>query len=294
LPAIIWDNIPRGTQISCPHIEKSCTTAFYSDRRLGVSEMVAVSASMVHLFTGNNISPRGDLTSRSLQARLEVNRADPENREFTHPDPVGWTETNRGEILRALYTILLGNPALQPGSNVAPQTRFKTWWRLVGSAVEHAATLHVEDAVERVAAMVDDPPACLPVKISFRDLFLSQEDDDEESSSLTDALAALAAIEWPQDKGPKKTGPFQAFDLARLLNDVSDYRTDDDRERAGVLRDFFFPKTPQNQDVSPKGVAKALKRHIGEPVKKGEETLILKAGEDSNTKTAIYYVQVAK
>ena len=25
LPAIIWDNIPRGTQISCPHIERSCT-----------------------------------------------------------------------------------------------------------------------------------------------------------------------------------------------------------------------------------------------------------------------------
>ena len=44
LPAIIWDNIPRGTQISCPHIERSCTTAFYSDRRLGVSELVAVAA----------------------------------------------------------------------------------------------------------------------------------------------------------------------------------------------------------------------------------------------------------
>jgi hypothetical protein len=35
VPVIIWDNIPRGTAIiSCPHIEKSCTTEFYSDRRL--------------------------------------------------------------------------------------------------------------------------------------------------------------------------------------------------------------------------------------------------------------------
>jgi hypothetical protein len=24
LGAILWDNIPRGTQITCPHIEKSC------------------------------------------------------------------------------------------------------------------------------------------------------------------------------------------------------------------------------------------------------------------------------
>jgi hypothetical protein len=51
LSAIIWDNIPRGAQIACSHIEKSCTTAFFSDRRLGASEKVAVSASVVHLFT---------------------------------------------------------------------------------------------------------------------------------------------------------------------------------------------------------------------------------------------------
>ncbi len=58
MPAIVWDNIPRGTQISCPHIEKSCTTAFYSDRRLGVSETVAVSAAVIHFFTGNNVGTR--------------------------------------------------------------------------------------------------------------------------------------------------------------------------------------------------------------------------------------------
>src|SRR5215472_10625903 len=40
-PALIWDNIARGTQISCPHIERACTTAFYTDRRLGVTEVVA-------------------------------------------------------------------------------------------------------------------------------------------------------------------------------------------------------------------------------------------------------------
>ena len=45
---IIWDNIARGTQISCPHIEKSCTAAYYSDRKLGVSEMVATAASIIH------------------------------------------------------------------------------------------------------------------------------------------------------------------------------------------------------------------------------------------------------
>jgi hypothetical protein len=66
LPCIIWDNIKRGSQLSCPHIELSCTTTFYSDRRLGVSEMVAVAAAVIHFFTGNNIGPRGDLASRAV------------------------------------------------------------------------------------------------------------------------------------------------------------------------------------------------------------------------------------
>jgi hypothetical protein len=133
IPYILWDNIPRGSQISCPHIEKSCTMSYYADRKLGVSEMVMTAAASIHLFTGNNIGPRGDLASRSLVARLDVDRLDPENREFKHPDPVGWTRANRAEILQALYTILLGNPTLKLPRNSLMNTRFKMWWRLVGA-----------------------------------------------------------------------------------------------------------------------------------------------------------------
>ena len=87
MPYILWDNIARGTQISCPHIEKSCTSAYYSDRKLGVSaKWSRTAASTIHFFTGNNIGPRGDLASRSLHIRLDVDRADPENRKFKHPD----------------------------------------------------------------------------------------------------------------------------------------------------------------------------------------------------------------
>lgn len=73
VPYILWDNIPRGLAISCPHIERSCTAAFYADRKLGVSEMVATAAATIHLFTGNNITPRGDLTSRSLNIAQQNN-----------------------------------------------------------------------------------------------------------------------------------------------------------------------------------------------------------------------------
>jgi hypothetical protein len=155
LAFIIWDNIPRGTQISCPHIERSCTTALYTDRKLGVSEMVATSASTIHHFTGNNIGPKGDLASRSLQVRLEVDRADPENRTFKHSG-IGWTEAHRGQIMAALYTILLGNPVLR-GPTGGEKTRFKAWWRLCGSAVENAAQQHAATAFPAdVAAVINN------------------------------------------------------------------------------------------------------------------------------------------
>jgi hypothetical protein len=274
LPAIIWDNIPRGTQITCPHIERSCTTAFYSDRRLGVSELVAVAAAVIHLFTGNNIGPRGDLASRSLKARLEVERPDPENRQFTHPDPIGWTEAHRGEILRALYTILLGNPNLHAGPGAVRKTRFKLWWQLVGSAVEHA--VHVSGG-----------------KLDFQELFLSQEEDEEESASLADALVALDG-EWPGGNRGEEATKFQAADVTRKVNNQSEYTIDAERQRNVTVREFLFPNTPPGQTVTAKAVGKRLKRHIGEPVMQGGRTLILKEWRDPRggpNATLSYYVQ---
>ena len=162
---------------------------------------------MVHVFTGNNIGPRGDMASRSLKVRFEVDRTDPENRKFKHPDPIGWTEANRGRILQAVYTILLGNPRLRPGSNQEPaQTRFKAWWHLVGSAIEHAAQQHIERRQREVRTMeAIFPPdrdeqwsqrratfeTCPPASVSFRDLFAAGEAGEDQTFSLGDVLSIL-------------------------------------------------------------------------------------------------------
>jgi hypothetical protein len=226
---ILWDNIPRGTQIRCPHIERSCTSAYYSDRKLGVSEPVTTAATTIHFFTGNNIGACGDLASRSLNIRLDVDRADPENRTFKHPDPIGWTESHRGEILTALFTILLGNPQLKKPRNANNKTRFKLWWRLVGSAVEDAAALAGHDEVD------------------FQDLFITQEEDDEESASLADALDVMAK-EWPKT--------FLAKDVATLIN--TEYPDEDGR----LVREFLLPKASPKQMFSAKTVGRLLKRHL--------------------------------
>jgi hypothetical protein len=276
VPYILWDNIGRGTQISCPHIEKSCTAAYYADRKLGVSEMVATAASTIHLFTGNNIVPRGDLASRSLEARLDLDRHDPENRNFEHPDPMGWTDSERAQILGAFYTILLGNPTLKKPRNAPMKTRFKKWYRLVGSAIEHAAKLTKpqRDAQrERNGKPLDS-------EVDFQKLFLASDDDDEDSTSLAEALAIMA-YKWPVS--------FDAGDVAKFVNDPG--KNLRDQQYSATLREYFYPGMPPNHVAPPKSIGQLLKNRIDEPVRRGDHTLILRKYDDLRNNQLRYRVE---
>jgi hypothetical protein len=254
VPYILWDNIPRGTQVSCPHIERSCTTALYADRKLGVSEAVITAASTINLFTGNNIGVKGDLASRSLHIRLDVDRADPENRNFKHPDPVGWTESHRGKILRALYTLLLGNPQLKAARDAPAKTRYKMWWRLVGSAVENAAKLAGQE-------------------LDFKDLFIRQEEDDEESASLGDVLDILMK-KWPKGFAP--------LDLVNMVNKPREYEA----EEARTVREFLL--AGEERFISEKSIGKLLKPYLDAAVLSG---LVLRKYKDTHTRAVTYYVK---
>src|SRR3954464_9559714 len=79
LAALVWDNIPLGTVISCPVLESVLTTDHWTDRQLSVSKTPIVQAFTVMAFTGNNVGPGGDLASRVLKVDLVVDRVDPEN-----------------------------------------------------------------------------------------------------------------------------------------------------------------------------------------------------------------------
>ena len=191
--------------------------------------MVATAASTIHFFTGNNIGPKGDLASRSLHIRLTVDQADPENREFKHSDVIGWTDSMRAEIISALYTILMGNPFLKQPRDAACKTRFKMWWRLVGSAVEHAAMLFEPES-----------------PVDFQSLFLAQDDEDEDSTSLAEALEIML-MKW--------MGAFDAADVAKAINGQPQDRSSPDQYGApstpdpnsASLREFLFPAAPLNQ-----------------------------------------------
>lgn len=230
--------------------------------------------------------------------------------EFKHNDPVGWTEAHRGQIMRALYTLLLGNPFLRTPMGTEASTRFKIWWRMCGSAVENAAKQHTQWRKNEIAALErvfppdrDDQwrqrradidsgiPSAQPKAIDFKELFLAQEDDDEESASLADVLAGMAAKQWT-NSARGNVQP-QANDIAKLINNPgSDYLAEADQQLAVTLREFLFPKAATGQVMSAKSVSKQLGKHVGEPVKRGEQTLLLRKTADTHAKILSYSVEV--
>lgn len=167
---LLLDNIPRGATIRDATIERFATSAEIRDRVLGESRTEAVRSPVVVL-TGNALQMGGDAGSRTITIELTADRPDPENRPFKHPDILAWIDRNRPEILRAALTILLGNPALRQ-RDVRIETRFKAWYLLVGSAVEHAAKL-----------------AGMPARMV--DIFAQSEAADDTVAPLAGLLALL-------------------------------------------------------------------------------------------------------
>jgi hypothetical protein len=263
LQLLVWDNLARGSVISCPSIEKALTTEFYSDRILAESQIKTVPAYTVQVFTGNNIAPRGDLASRSLLVRLAVDRPDPENREFKRSDPIAWTDANRGRILQALYTILLGNPRRgQQKANLKPvPTRFKEWWDMVGSAVEYAAAQHAEQTKWLVA---DSDVACPPRPIEFKKMFLEGEADDEQANSLATVVDVLRRV-WPN---------------GCQARNVASYAGRDDDEAKDFKAALEMASGKSLKIISATTVAWRLKGLTDAPVKVGSAVLVLKYEPD--------------
>ena len=200
LAVLVWDNIPLGTAISCPAIEKSLTMLTYQDRILGETAIRAVPSTTIQTFSGNNIAPVGDMTSRSLSTRIDVTRPDPENRPVKHADPVGWTFANRAPILRALYTLLLGNPRLTGGPHPTEKTRFRSWWHLCGAPLEHATKLLIEERGDWFPGDLG-PAHMTAVPVDFVELFRSFEDSDDQGNALAGLLEQLGAL-WPDSEFP--------------------------------------------------------------------------------------------
>jgi hypothetical protein len=264
---MVWDNIKRGESISCPTVEKVLTGPTFSDRVLGKSEDKTVSTATIFIFTGNNIGPKGDLASRGLIVRLDVDRPDPENRTFAHSDPIGWTRANTIPIRRALHTILLANPRLAGPLETPDKTRFKDWWRSVGAAIEHAAKQMGEE-------------------VDFGRLFAMSDEHDEEAAGVGDVLRHLHT--WM----PSSENVQQKFTSGMLRNRLIE-ESDNPPGWVVGLRDYFSAPGRKIGDLSAKRIGHALGKIVGTLVPIGVgSAMALERETDPHEKVHRFWVRV--
>lgn len=268
LPFVVWDNIARGSRISSPCIEAALTSPTYSDRLLGVSRIVTAPTSTIMAFTGNNTTAKGDMCSRSLAAYIDVDRPDPENRDFAHPDPFAWTLEHRGDILKALFTILLGDKArMAAGSGSA--TRFKTWDQCCGAPIERAAELY------RAAA-----PDKAKNPVSFGELLKDAEEASEDTLEDVEVLLALEMV-W-------KSGEVFASARGFKAKDVVEELVRDPRARLADVKAWFDDGGKLN--ISRQLVGVRLSNLVGNPIGDGRDVLKLASAYDAHTKVTEFRI----
>lgn len=105
LPAVMFDNVGRGSAVSSDHLAKLITSEISTDRTLGASETRKEVNTLLVTFTGNNITFVRDLASRVICLNLNAQIEDPLRRKFKHANIKAWVRQHRSKWLSALIAI---------------------------------------------------------------------------------------------------------------------------------------------------------------------------------------------
>lgn len=187
--SIAFDNLADGTKVRSAELCAFLTSSTWKDRKLGVSETVAVPNRAVVSGSGNNITPVSDLARRSLVIRI-VASADTKtlrSRTFDIPMLRGYVLKHRVELLMAALSIIRAHQ--QSGhTGPTPLPTFEQWSRMVRDAL---LWLGMEDPVQT-----------------------QDEETDDESGHMEMAFKLLV----PTFAG----SAFTALDIARLAGGIAD------------------------------------------------------------------------
>lgn len=177
VPAVMFDNIRRGTSVASDHLAKLITSETTADRTLGSSETRKEVNSMLLTFTGNNISFVRDMASRVVTLKLNARSVNPLQRQFRHPDIKVYAREKRNAVLSALVAIAKTADGSRPAGGVS---RFEDYDTQIVGPVLHATGIDV------------------------RKLDVVVDVDAEEDEATREVLAAL--YKWQQDWRGERNG----------------------------------------------------------------------------------------
>jgi hypothetical protein len=109
LPIVLFDNLPEGGRIESDELARACTSEKYRRRILGENKEGEAPTNVVFCFTGNNIQPVGDFSTRTITIYLDPNDDSPETRTFSRHDLETWALEHRAEFFYNVMLILVGH-----------------------------------------------------------------------------------------------------------------------------------------------------------------------------------------
>jgi hypothetical protein len=135
---VVLDNLPQ--KISSPILANVLTSESFSSRLLGESRSPSVPVRCIIWMTANNPKLSTELAERTVRIRLNALLERPGERKFSRPNLLAWVREHRGEIIRALLTLVRN--WLAKGRPPAPEEPFfasyQGWTRTM-CGILHAA-----------------------------------------------------------------------------------------------------------------------------------------------------------
>jgi len=133
-PLVLLDNLSGvlGSDV----LAAALTSTVWSDRILGVSQVVEGPLRTVWLFTANNVSFRKTLGRRIVPIYLDAGMEHPEDRQgFVLPDLIGWIQTHWPALAAAALTVLRAYEVAGRPRHSAPRMgSFEAWDDLIRGA----------------------------------------------------------------------------------------------------------------------------------------------------------------
>lgn len=182
--SMIFDNVPSGFKVRTAELCAIITSPVWADRILGASKIVTVQNRLTLVASGNNVTPAGDMSRRSVVIRLDANMEHLRERRFEIENLRGYVREHRVELLMDALTILSAyrHYRPQPREFPVPLPSFESWSERVRNAI---------------------------IWLGMADPLENQDDEtDNDNGAVGEAFQAL---------GPTFLSPFTASDISRLV-----------------------------------------------------------------------------
>ncbi len=210
-------------------LARAITQNEYGDRLLGENKMLHLPTNVLWTATGNNLTFRGDLSSRTLLCRIDAGVERPEERKFKIPNLEEHLTENRKSLVVAALTILRAYcAAKRPRQEVKAWGGFDEWSASVREPLIWAGSA---DPYETRTNVLDDDPELEMARVALSALhsvfgkeeFLARDiiDRCESDKTLKNAMLSLAARKNAKDQiDPWRLGSWCRRFRARVFDNL--------------------------------------------------------------------------